>query len=107
MNRTYEEYVEQYGEENAAFLIETLGDWLHQYKRLAYIDTGTGDRDADIKSTQALAAERAWDYEEIKGDIRLIARLFDGQWDEKEFLVVPPAHRLMPSYDENVVTAGI
>lgn len=105
MNRTYEDYVAQYGEENAAYLTEVLGDWLHQYKRLAYIDTGTGDRAADIKSTQELAAERAWEFEEIKGDIRLIASLFAGEWQQEEFLVVPPAHRLMPSYDENVVTA--
>ena len=104
-NRTYEDFVAEYGEENAAYLTEMLGDWLHQYKRLAYIDTGTGDRAADIKSTQELALERAWEFEEIKGDIRLIANLINGQWDEEEFLIVPPTHRLMPSYDENVVTA--
>lgn len=104
-NRTYEEFVAQYGEENAAYLTEMLGDWLNQYKRLAFIDTGTGDRAADIKATQELAAERAWEFEEIKGDIRLITNLLNGQWDEEEFLIIPPTHQLMPSFDESVVTA--
>ncbi len=103
MNRTYAEYVEAYGEENAAYLMETLGDWLHQYHRLAYIDTNTGDKDANIEQTRQQAEERGWEYETLQGDTRLISQLFSGEWPEAEFLVVEPDEKIMPSYDEDVV----
>ncbi len=31
--KTYEEYVEMYDEETAKYLIDTLGDWLKNYKK--------------------------------------------------------------------------
>jgi hypothetical protein len=40
---TYEEYVAKYGEEDAQYIMETLGGGLQQYSKLAYIDTGIGD----------------------------------------------------------------
>lgn len=43
INKTYQEYVELYGEENAKFLLETLGDWLRNYKKYTFIDTGIGN----------------------------------------------------------------
>ena len=39
--RSYEEYVKEYGEETAKYLMETLGAMKH-YTKLAYIDTGVG-----------------------------------------------------------------
>ena len=29
----------------------------------------------------------------------------DGQWDPKQFLVVQPKEKVVPSYDENVIVA--
>jgi hypothetical protein len=39
------------------------------------------------------------------GDIGLIERLVNGQWDPKEFLVVPPGHHIEASYDDGVIKA--
>ena len=103
MNRTYAEYVEEYGEENAEYLMEILGDWLHQYHRLAYIDTNTGDKNANIELTRQQAEERGWEYETLQGDTRLISQLFSGNWSEDEFLVAAPDQKIMPSYDEHVI----
>ena len=33
----------QYGEENADFLLATIGDWTQNYRQLTFIDTGVGD----------------------------------------------------------------
>lgn len=105
IDRTYAEYVEQYGEENAAYLIEQLGGWLNNYQRLTYIDTGTGDIEANKKLTREQAEERVWEYEEIDGNTALIEKLFAGAWDEEEFLVVKPDEKIMPSYDKRVVSS--
>lgn len=106
IDRTYAEYVAQYGEENAAYLMEQLGDWLHNYQRLTYIDTGTGNPEYDKKLTAEQARERNWDYEEIKGDLALISRLFSGDWNEQDFLFVKPDRQVVPSYDETVITCA-
>ena len=104
IDRTYAEYVAQYGEENAAYLVEQLGDWLRNYRRLAYIDTGTGDPDGDRLATAEQAREKSWDFEARKGDLALIRQLFDGDWDEQDFLVGPPHKHIVPSCDACVVT---
>jgi hypothetical protein len=51
------------------------------------------------------AAKRGWTYEKISGDIGLIQRLVNGEWDPKEFLLVPPGHRIVASYDDGVIEA--
>jgi len=35
----------------------------------------------------------------------LIERMLHGQWPEHEFLVVPPHHRVVARYDEDIVSA--
>ena len=36
----YEEYVEKYGQENADYLMEVMGEWGQHYERAVFIDTG-------------------------------------------------------------------
>ena len=51
------------------------------------------------------AAARGWEFEKVPGDLSMIQRLVDGQWDGPEFLVVPPGHRVVASFEENIITA--
>jgi hypothetical protein len=103
MNRTYQEYVAKYGEENARYLMETLGDWLKNYKKLTYIDTGIGDFQPYKDQTREQATKRGWEYEEIRGSVGLLLRLLDGFWDASEFLVVPPKRSPAPTFDAEVI----
>jgi len=103
MDKTYEEYIELYGEENAEFLIGMLGDWTSNYQKVAYIDTGTGNADLDKQISKEVADSKNWSYEEIKGDIRLISQLINGEWNPEDFLVVPPDNKIEPSHDDAVV----
>ena len=105
INHTYQEYVEQYGEENAEYLMSVLGDWLHQYQRLTYIDTGTGSTEADIRLTQEQAAERNWAFETIRGEMSLLRRLLDGDWNKDDFLVIQPDEQIVATYDPGIVAA--
>jgi hypothetical protein len=55
--------------------------------------------------TRRLAEERKWKFEKLQGDLSMIQRLVDGQWDDKEFLVIPPGWQVVANYRENIVTA--
>lgn len=103
INRSYDEYVAKYGEKNAKYLMEVLGDWTKNYKKLAYIDTGVGDPTALKAHTQAEAEKRGWEYEELQGNLLLLQRLVDGEWDADAFLVIPPEQTLKPTYDDKII----
>jgi hypothetical protein len=103
MNQSYQEYVAKYGEENARYLVEALGNWVKNYKRLAYIDTQVGDFQRYKEESQAKAREHGWEYDELQGDVNLLMRLLNGEWDEQDFLVIPPQRTLEPTFDDRVV----
>jgi hypothetical protein len=104
MNKTYQEYVELFGEENARYLMETMGDWLKNYSRIAFIDTGTGDAETYRKLTKQQAFDNQWEYEELKGDTGLLLKLLNGEWDDESFLLVPPDYEIKPTGDDDLIT---
>lgn len=107
IDKSYDEYIELYGEENADYLAEILGNWTANYQKVAYIDTGTGKIDLDKMISKKFADDQKWRYEELQGDIRLIAQLIDGEWDPEDFLVVPPDKKIEPSHDDSIITSSI
>jgi hypothetical protein len=103
MNKTYQEYLEKYGEENARYLMESLGDWLKNYKKLTYIDTQIGDFSEYKELTRRQAKEKGWEYEELAGSVNILARLLNGEWDEKDFLLLPPHKQIQAVYDREEI----
>lgn len=103
INRTYDEYVAKYGEDNARYLMDMLGDWLKNYQRLAYIDTQIGDFERYKEQSHQEANERGWEYAEVDGSVRLLLALMNGEWDSKVFLVIPPHRTLQPTFDDDII----
>jgi hypothetical protein len=99
---TYQEYVEKYGEDNAKYLMETLGSMAH-YDKLAYIDTGVGNFQHYKNDVKKTATEKGWKYEEVQGNIDLLLRLLNGEWDDNDFLVIFPGSTGEPSHDESII----
>ena len=104
IGKSYEQYAAEFGDENAEYLMEMLGSWLVNYNKLAFINNGIGDVESNMKKSQSYAKSNNWDFEEVKGDINLFERLVNGDWDEKDFLVIPPQHKIVPSNDDGVIT---
>jgi len=102
MNKSYEEYVKEYGEENAAYIMETLHG-LKNYRKVAYIDTGVGNPEKNKKQTKECAEENGWEYEELDGSKNLLQRLLDGEWNSEEFLVVMPNNKIIPTNTEEII----
>jgi hypothetical protein len=99
---TYQEYVEKYGEDNAKYLMEILGSMAH-YNKLAYIDTDVGNFQHYKNDVKKTAAEKGWKYEEVQGNIDLLLRLLNGEWDDNDFLVISPGSTSEPSHDESII----
>ena len=103
LGKSYEDYVELYGEENADYIAEILGNWEENYTKMTFINTKLGNIDLDRSISKEAAETKQWDFEEVEGDIRLILKLMNGQWDEDEFLVIPGGDKIVPSNDEKIV----
>ncbi|MBN1247417.1 MAG: DUF1638 domain-containing protein [Anaerolineae bacterium] len=99
----YEDYVRKYGRDNADYLMEVMGAWRDHYNRAAYIDTGVVDSTDVEAETRAEAERRSWTFDRLTGDLVLIRRLLEGDWDE-DFLILQPGQAVAMTYDERVVT---
>jgi hypothetical protein len=100
---SYAELVEKYGEDNAQYLYEQLGNYAARYRQFTFIEMGVEPDDRFERATEERAAERGWKYEKVRGDMRLIRKLAGGEWDEQDFLVVQPGFRVAARYDDRVV----
>jgi hypothetical protein len=100
---SYEELAAKYGEDNAQYLWEQLGGYTKNYRKLTYIEMGIEPDGRFELATRREAAERNMEFEKVRGDMRLIEKLVSGAWDPEEFLIVPPGHRIVARYDEEIV----
>jgi len=98
----YARLVEQYGEDNARYIVETMGDATAHYDQLSFIRMGLGCDAHFAALAQAEAQERKWRYSERSGDLRLLRNLINGIWDD-DMLVVDPGQSIKAVYDDNVI----
>ena len=101
-DQIYAEYVEKYGQDNADYLMEVMGAWKQHYQRAAYIDLGVGNGSAVEAKAQEQAARRGWSFDRVAGDMVLLRRLLEGEW-EKDFLILQPGQKLVMTYDDEVI----
>lgn len=100
-------YVEQYGEENAEYLMQMEQAWMQNYSNAAYVDLGFGDRERYMEFTRECAEFLGWTADYLHGDPQLVRDLLDGNWDDDRILVVPPGHRIVPSHDESTIVKAV
>jgi hypothetical protein len=98
-------YVARYGADNADYLMEALGAWRSHYDRAAFIDMGVADAAGTEVRARDEADRRGWSFDRLAGQLLLVRRLVDGDWDDADFLVLQPGERLAMSYDDAVVRA--
>ncbi|MFH1615138.1 MAG: DUF1638 domain-containing protein [Planctomycetota bacterium] len=101
--KTLMQYQEKYGPDNAQYLMEMEQNWIKEYSWATYVDWGFDDSQKYREFTKECAKYLNWNYDELKGEPSLMQRLFDGQWNEEEFLVLEPGKQIA----ENITHTGI
>ncbi|MDX2152572.1 MAG: DUF1638 domain-containing protein [Bryobacteraceae bacterium] len=100
---TLEGLVAQYGEDNGRYLWEQLGAYKKAYRQLTYIETGVEpNRSFEIRAREE-AARRGWTFDLVRGNLHLLGRLVDGDWDAETFLKVPVGYRTVARYDDSIL----
>ncbi len=103
MDEVYAGYVHKYGQDNADYLMEVMGEWGKHYDRAVFIDMGGADGQAYEQMAREEAGRRGWQFERRSGDRRLLAMLVRGEWPVDEFLIVPPGYRVRQSGSAGLV----
>ena len=101
--KTYEDYVKEYGEENAKYLIEAMGGGLNHYERLTFIETNVGNTEKHKIEVKKSAQEKSWAYDEFKGNKNILQKLMSGNWDNDIFLTLKSDQKIDASYDDKVI----
>ncbi len=103
MEEVYAEYVEKYGQDNADYLMEVMGEWGQHYDRAVFIDMGNGDGRAHEQIAREQAERRGWIFERRQGNHRLLKMLVNGEWPDDEFLVVPPGYTIVQQAGDGLI----
>jgi hypothetical protein len=101
---TQADYIARFGEENAAYLMEVLGEWRTRYERGVFLDTGLAAADDAAERARDETERRGWRFERMLADLKLVRQLLYGEWGD-DFQILQPGERLEMSYDEGVVRA--
>lgn len=104
MDMTYEQLVEQYGEDNAEFLWEELCNTEKNYSKITFIEMGVEPDDRFEKIAKKEADSKQWNFEKVPGNLTLLQRLLNGVWNDNDFLVVPPHREIAANHTENIIT---
>lgn len=103
--KTLAEYTEKYGSDNAEYLMELEQTWMKEYSWATYIETVGSDKQHK-KYARESAEYLHWEYDELKGDLSLMQRLLNGDWNDKEFLVVQPGEKIVADLtNPNIIKA--
>lgn len=101
----YEELVAKYGEENARYIMETMGDTLQNYDRLTYIHMGLPCEGPFIEDARREAAEKGWTFDRVEGSLDLLRKLIHGNWDDS-FLILEPGQAVKATHDTDIIGQG-
>lgn len=106
IDKSLEELIKEYGEENAQYIIETLSASMKtNYTTLAFIDTGLGNVASYRSITIAEAKKRSLEYKEIQGDLTLIQKLLDGAWNDNDFLILENGKKIERDDENQIIKA--
>lgn len=98
-----ESFCEKYGPENGPWLWEQLGRMTRNYSNLAFLKTNPATDALCCERARRKAEENGWTLDELLGTSVVLSRLTRGEWNEREFLVVPPGDSVCESFDENLI----
>lgn len=97
---------ERYGEEAAGYLTSAFESFTTHYTRLAYIATPDAANPVFEAQARDIAERRGWRYHCLDSDTGWLRRLFERQWEDAEFLIVPPGQTVVLANGDRLIEAA-
>lgn len=105
LDRKYEDFVKEYGDDNAKYIWEMLHP--RAQDEVIFIDVPEFSHLDKKYFAEKQAKEENKKIRVLNGDMNLIKRLVYGDWDAKDFLVIPAGAVIKAVYDHvDVVSLG-
>jgi hypothetical protein len=98
------EFAKRFGIEQGDYLAGILCDQTRHYDELAFIEMGIEPDDRFERESRAEAEENGWEFQKLRGEMRLLRDLLWGNWREEDFLVIQPGREMIATYGERLVT---
>lgn len=108
LDRSYEEYVKLYGEENARYILKTLNSHLKEQRdnKVVFIEIPETQHLGYADKCRMKAQGEGKQFLQLQGDIKLIKNLLFGEWDSEDFLTMKPLQRTVSVCDwEEIIRA--
>ncbi len=108
LDKSYEEYVKLYGEENAKYIIKMLKPCFkeQQDNKVVFIEIPETEHLGYANKCKAKAEAEGKRFVQLRGSIRLIKNLVFGKWNSDDFLIVKPYQQTIGVYDwEEIIKA--
>ncbi len=105
MGANLQELVERFGEDNGRYVYEQLRSYQTSYRQLTFIRTGIEPDSSFEERARQEAKERGWRFDIVEGELGMVRRLVDGEWDPLEFLIVQPGEHIEARYDGSIFGA--
>jgi hypothetical protein len=102
----YEKLVEEYGEDNAKYIYETIHGQSEK-SEIFFIKTGHEKDDYNLIKVEKEAAEKGVEVVELDGGYNMLKNLLRGQFSEEDYLVVPPGHSVAGIYDNEKIICAV
>ncbi len=103
--KLYQKYLQQFGEDDARYLMEQEQHWFTSYSRATYVDLTVGATEADLHYTRDCADWLKWGFDHQRGDPQLLIDLMQGRWNPDEVLVLEPGQTIRMTADQRVMEA--
>lgn len=103
-NHIYNDYLENYGEDNAEYLMKMEQNWMTEYTRCTYVNWRDMEFAGYINYSKECAHFMNWEFEQLEGSSSLLSDLLNCRWDNDKFAVIPPNCKVEPSLNEEIIT---
>jgi len=98
----YMNYVEQYGEDNADYIWETMHPEI-ETDEAVYIKIDGFEYSGSFEKYKSEIEKSGKILKVVSGDISMLKSLINGEWDDGRFLVIPPGKKIAGVYDMDYV----
>ena len=97
-------YREQgFDEDEIEYFKDMLQGWTKNYHYAAYVKMPFYDNPEQQKFTREAADYFGWEYAPVEGNMCLMEKFVAGDWDPRDFLIVPPGYRVYATNDERII----